>query len=242
MKRTLAIALIFLISISIASATTQATEPRTLDNGKYFWITKIKQPVELLFSGFSQQTRLRHIQEKQEFLDNVELLEDAEKISDDIEKHLNKLDTDDPLIVAGAELIRNRLQERREEMKASVNVEAFMANIKTELKKRERDPTYMQFAEEIFDEDVAIAIGEEHYTLQFQDGKIKGYGKEVSPQQEEIELSYSDVAEMNDALEKQEYNRFDKALAETLPPQMRVKVEDALKERMGNELKNTFNR
>lgn len=242
MKRTTAIALIFFITISVATAQTQATAPRELDNGKYFWITKIKQPVELLFSGFREEMRLKHIQEKQEFLDDVELLKDKERIIADINKDINKIKSDDQLINSGLNLIRQRMQEENKEMQESIDVEEFLGNIKTELKNREHDPSYMAFADEVFDDDVAIAIGEEHYTLKFQEGKYEGYEKEVSPQQEVIELSYSDVAEMNDALEKKQYNRFDKALAETLPPQMKAKVNDALKERMGKELQATIKR
>lgn len=240
MKRTLSILLILLLTVSVVSATTISEKPRELNKTHYFFITKIKQPFESFVSLFTKEdVRLEHIQEKQEILKQVTYFNDKEKLLDELDVDIEKVEKDaDSLTLSGLSIIKEELRKERQELKDNTKTERLLELLKERLQEREQSQEYLNNAERLFPNKILLITPDNTYTLFFGAGKYKGYEEGTSANTDtSIRLSPSQVNELVNALETREYNRFDSTLADALPPQLKLRMKDMLKERFMEGIK-----
>lgn len=243
MKRITSALLILLLLSSFVVAETSSEKSRELNKIQYFWMTKIRHPSESFMAFFTkqrEQVRFKHISEKQEILEQVTYIKDKERVLNDLKGDIEDIEAKngDKVITSGLSLIKDDLQKQENEIKASVNQDQFFALLKTKLILRQGNPVYMNFARQAFPNSINLQLPDKGYTLMFDSGRYGGFFPSISPSAPyTIELSYADVAELTDALEHDEYNRFDSLLADRLPAQARYAMKDILQEKMSNTIK-----
>lgn len=228
----------------VVSADMVTEKPRELNKVRYFYLDKIKHPIQSFVAsikGNEKEVFINQIREKQQMLEEVDYLEDKEEPLKRLKKRIDDYELTH-VESAGLEMVKQELENDLQEINDAVDEEEFLKNFATNIKERETEE-YLSYAKDVFNGEINLLLPEKEYTLFFEDGRFIRYEEDASSTaQYNIVLSNTQIARLNQALINKQWNKFDDTLKDALPTDLKLKISDVLTERYGNSIKEKFRR